>query len=105
MKTIWTEQAIQDWQRIADYIFEHFGEQALLKFQKETIEQETNVTNFPNSGKLLLSNRRTKYTFRRLSVGKLSLMVYHVDSEIIYIDIFWGTRQSPKRLRERLSEV
>lgn len=64
MKSIWSEQAIFAWQRIADYIWDNFGDQALLKFQKETIKKETEILEFPNAGQKELSAVHATIVYR-----------------------------------------
>lgn len=38
-------------------------------------------------------------------VGKLSKMIYHIDGDQVIVDVIWDTRQSPKRLTQRLSKI
>lgn len=105
MKSIWSEQAIFAWQRIADYIWDNFGDQALLKFQKETIKKETEILEFPNAGQKELSAVHATIVYRYVVINHLSKMIYHVDGDIIYIDVFWDTRLDPKKLVRLLNNI
>ena len=103
MKVIWTEQALYDWQVIADYIFDRFGLNALIDFHEETRAQQTGIVRFPDGGAPLSSKRRQRCEFRYVPINKLSKIIYHVDGETIYVDVFWDVRQDPKRLAKRLA--
>ena len=103
MKVIWSEQATYAWQRIAEYIWDNFGDQTLLKFQKETIEKEAEILGFPNAGQEELSATHVSFVYRYVVINHLSKMIYHVEGDIIYIDVFWDTRLDPQKLVRILS--
>ena len=105
MNLIWTENAHSDWEGIAAYIIDKFGEQGFVNFDKATDEAELQVLHAPNSGTPLLSRRHKSLGLRYVLVHKLSKMIYHVDGDTIYVDVFWDVRQDPKRLAKRLANL
>ena len=105
MKIIWSDQATYTWQQIAEYIYDKFGEKAMFDFRKETLENESRIAEFPNIGTSLLSVRHKTIQFRYVLIARLSKMIYHVDGELIIIDLFWDTRMNPESLIKRLEST
>lgn len=103
MKTVWTEGALSDWGTIARYIAVNFGKKAFDEYEKATDAAEKQITEFPDSGTPFKSRKHKNLGLKFVFITKLSKMVYHVDGELVFIDVIWDTRQSPKRLAERLS--
>ena len=105
MKLIWTEGAISDWEGIARYIAVNFGKKAFDDFDEETDIAEKQISEFPDSGTPLKTRKHGNLGLRFVFVGKLSKLIYHVDGETIVVDVVWDTRQSPKRLTDRLTKL
>lgn len=105
MKTIWTEGAISDWEDIARYIAVNFGKKIYDEYDEATDKAEKQITEFPGSGSPLKTRKHNNLGLKFVFIGKLSKMIYHVDGETIVIDVIWDTRQSPKRLADRLSKL
>jgi plasmid stabilization system protein ParE len=105
MKVFWSEGALFDWETIAQYIASTFGRKAFADFDKSTDESEAQIAEFPNSGTPFKSRKFKNLGLRFVYIRKLSKMIYHIDGERIIIDVIWDTRQSPKRLKERLSGI
>ena len=103
MKLIWAEGAQSDWEDIARYIAVNFGKQAFDKFNTATDEAEKQIKEFPNCGQLVKSRKHKNLGLRFVLLNDLSKMIYHVDGDTIIIDVIWDTRQSPKRLSDRLN--
>ena len=105
MKPIWTEGAISDWEGIARYIAVNFGKKAFDEFDQKTDEAERQISDFPGSGTPLKTRKHRNLGLKFVFIGKLSKMIYHVVDETVFIDVIWDTRQSPKRLADRLSKL
>ena len=105
MKPIWTEGAISDWEGIARYIAVNFGKKAFEDYDEATDKAEKQITEFPGSGTPVKTRKHGNLGLKFIFIGKLSKMIYHVDGETIVIDVIWDTRQSPKRLADRLSKL
>ena len=105
MSPIWTEGAISDWEGIAKYIAVHFGKKAFEDYDEATENAEKQIAKFPGSGTPLETRKHRNLGLKFVLISKLSKMIYHVDGEMVIIDVIWDTRQSPKRLAERLSKI
>jgi plasmid stabilization system protein ParE len=104
MKPIWTEGALSDWESVAKYIAIQFGKKAFEDFDDATDKAEKQIAEFPGSGTPLKTLKHRNLGLKFVFIGKLSKMIYHVEGESVIIDVIWDTRQSPKRLAERLSK-
>ncbi len=102
---IWAEGAHSDWETIARYIAVNFGKPAFDKFDTATNEAEKQIKAFPESGKPFPTRKHKKLGLKFVVLNDLSKMIYHVDGETIIIDVIWDTRQSPKRLADRLNTL
>jgi len=105
MKLIWAEGAHSDWEGIARYIAVSFGKKAFDEYNTATDEAEKQIKEFPNSGKPFPTRKYKQLGLRFVVLNDLSKMVYHVNGETIIIDVIWDTRQSPKRLADRLNSL
>ena len=105
MKLIWTEGANSDWENIAQYIAINFGKKAFDDFDKATDDAEKQISEFPESGTPVNTRRHKNLGLKFVFISKLSKMIYHVNGETVIIDVIWDTRQSPKRLANRLSKI
>lgn len=105
MKLIWTEGAYSDWEGIAQYIGIHFGKIVFDEFCKATDSAERQIKDFPNSGSPVKTKKHTTLGLRFVLIGDLSKMIYHIDEDMIIVDVIWDTRQSPKRLTQRLAKL
>ena len=104
MKPIWTEGAVSDWEGIARYIAVNFGKKAFDDYNEATDQAEKQIAEFPGSGTPLKTRKHRNLGLKFVFIRKLSKMIYHVDGEMVIIDVIWDTRQSPNRLTERLSK-
>lgn len=105
MRPIWTEGALSDWEGIARYIAVNFGKKAFDEYDEATVDAEKQIAEFPGSGTPIKTRKHRALGLKFVFIGKLSKMIYHVADETIIIDVIWDTRQSPKRLADRLSKL
>ena len=96
MKLVWTLQAIEGWQEIADYIFREFGEQALRDFAANTSEEEKHILNMPNSGSIEWNDSDETTLYRYRQINRISKMLYFIKENTIYIADFWDVRVPQK---------
>lgn len=101
MNVIWHVQAEEALIDAAVYIQNHFGKRFREKFVGSVRQTEYALRLNPYLGKLepLLMNRVREY--RSIVVGTLNKIIYHVDSDVIYIADFWDVRREPKTLAEQ----
>ena len=90
-----SERAKYNRNRIADYILRKFGEEALLDFRKEYKRTKRLLAENPGIGseEANLSNDKHKYLFT--VINGLSIMLYRVEGDTVYIVDMWDTRQQP----------
>jgi len=95
MKVRISERAKYNRNKIADYIFCKFGEKALLDFRREYQRTKKLLAEDPGIGseELNLSDDEHKYLFT--VINGLSILLYRVEGEIVYIVDMWDTRQQP----------
>ena len=74
-------------------------------FASEIAKAERQLTEFPDSGTPLKTRRHHDLGLKFVFISKLSKMIYHVDGEQVVIDVIWDTRQSPRRLANRLVKI
>ena len=105
MKIIWSEGALSDWDGIARYIGINFGRKAFDKYEEETDQAEAQISAFPGSGTPLKTRKHKNLGLKFVFIGGLSKKIYHISNDTIVIDVIWDTRQSPKRLAQRLTKI
>ena len=107
MKLVWSEGAYSDWEGIARYIGINFGKKAFEDFEDATDKTEAQIAEFPGSGTSINTRKHKNLGLKFVFIGTsgLSKMIYHVDGDIVYIDVIWDIRQSPKRLTQRLAKL
>ena len=107
MKPVWSEGAHSDWDGIARYIGINFGKKAFDEFDEATDKAEAQITEFPESGTSIDTRKHKNLGLKYVFIGKsrLSKMIYHVDGDIVYVDVIWDVRQNPKRLAQRLAKI
>lgn len=105
MSIIWSDGAMSDWYDIARYIAVEFGRKAFEDFDKATDEAEKQIALFPAGGTPIQTRKHKELGLRFVLIRKLSKMIYHVDGDRIIIDVIWDTRQSPKRLANRIANL
>ena len=105
MRLMWTDGALSDWNGIAQYIAVNFGKKAFDDYDKATDEAEVQIRENPGSGYHLRKRKYPNLGLKLVLVGKLSKMIYHTDGDQVIVDVIWDTRQSPKRLTQRLSKI
>jgi len=95
MKVKVSERAKYNRNRIADYILREFGERSLLEFRKAYKDAKRFISEHPNGGTDAdyLSDEQHKYKFT--VINGLSIMLYRVEGDIIYVVDMWDTRQQP----------
>lgn len=91
----WTPTAKEAWEKIATYIFESFGINALLDYERQTEELMTTLAMNPSAfaPEPLLSDRAIPY--RSTLIHRLTKVIYYADAEVVYIVHIWDTRQEP----------
>ena len=104
MRVVWTEQAKDGRNWVANYIRSRFGYRYRLKFMQEVDKIIEIVKQHPNIGSFepLLADLPTAY--RSIVVNHLSKIVYYINGDIIYIADFWDVRHEPDALAAQVKE-
>ena len=94
----WSNIALDNWSKIADYIFVKFGFEALQKYEEQTLQWENAILENPSIGTIepLLQERILNY--RYVIIQRQTKLVYFVENGIIVIANVWDTRCEPKGL-------
>lgn len=99
MRIIWSNEAIESVDNIADYIEDHFGVNRSLEFYEEVQEQADSLLEFPMKGPIDDNLKGGKHEYRSLEIGELSRLIYRIDGETIRILYLWNTRRNPIVIR------
>lgn len=102
MRVVWTDQAKDGKNWVANYIRRRFGYRYTKKFMQEVDKIVGIVKQQPNIGSFepLLADLPTSY--RSIVVSHLSKIVYYVNGDIIYIVDFWDVRREPDALASQV---
>ena len=103
MNYIWDPKAQRERDAIAKYIFEHFGEQSVVKFRNDVDHAVDMILRFPSIGTIdpLFADRYV--TYRSVVVDGLSKMVYRLEEDVIYIAAMWDCRREPQVQAEQVN--
>ena len=93
----WSHKAQKQQNQVAEYIYNEFGEKALLDFYNKLDKIETELLSFPELGKIepLLTNRSR--VFRSIVITKKNKLVYSIEADYIRVTAMWDTRREPKQ--------
>ena len=94
MNIIWTKQAIDGWQEVANYILADFGFQALQSFEERTVEAINTIKLMPNIGSIEWNDSAESVVYRFIVIHRRSKMLYYIENGIIYIADFWDVRKN-----------
>lgn len=90
-----SERARYNRNKIADYILRKFGEKALLDFRAEYKRTKKLLAADPGIGSEELNLSDDKHRYKYTVINGLSIMLYRVENETVYIVDMWDTRQQP----------
>ena len=95
MKVRVSERAKYNRNKVADYILREFGERTLSNFRQAYKDAKRFIAEHPNGGTDAdyISDKRYKYQFT--VINGLSIMLYRIEGDIVYVVDFWDTRQQP----------
>lgn len=95
MKVKISERAKYNRNKIADYILRKFGEKALLDFREEYKRTKKLLVEDPGIGSEELNLSDDEHKYQYTVINGLSIMLYRVENETVYIVDMWDTRQQP----------
>ena len=95
MKVKISERAKYNRNKIADYILRKFGEKALLDFREEYKRTKKLLAEDPGIGSEELNLSDDEHKYQYTVIDGLSIMLYRVENETVYIVDMWDTRQQP----------
>ena len=92
----WSYKAQKQQDAVADYIISELGSIALREFYQKIDDVESELVEFPETGKLepLLKNRSRAY--RSIVLTEKNKLIYTIEKNYIYIHALWDTRREPK---------
>ena len=102
MKVEWTLLAESERDKIADYIYDNFGFNAMKAFIQEIRKTTKRLRRFPDMAPKdpLFEDRNDIY--RSVFINGLSKLVYRVDGDTIYVVGFWDCRRDPIAQAKRI---
>ena len=95
MKVKISERAKYNRNKIAEYILRKFGEKALLDFREEYKRTKKLLAEDPGIGSEELNLSDDEHKYQYTVINGLSIMLYRVENETVYIVDMWDTRQQP----------
>lgn len=95
MKVKISERAKYNRNKIADYILCKFGKKALLDFREEYKRTKKLLAEDPGIGSEELNLSDDEHKYQYTVINGLSIMLYRVENETVYIVDMWDTRQQP----------
>ena len=104
MKVVWLSKARRAFVKTLKYVQEHFGEMVALDLYDEVDADNEYLARNPYMFKKepLLEMRTIEY--RSIIVKKLNKIIYRIDDELVTVVDFWNSRQSPKKLQNRIKD-
>ena len=105
MKVIWLPDARIQFQEIVKSGAEKFGQNTVLRFQRNVRLQANMLGSSPRIGKrepLLMEHVKE---YRCMVIKPHFKLIYHIDEQkdVVYIADFWDTQRNPDTLASRLS--
>ena len=102
MIAVWTDQAKEGKNHVAEYIRNKFGLKYKRKFIQDVDRTVRMLMRSPNvaSFEELLSDLPSDY--RSIVVNHLSKIIYRIHDDVIYIVDFWDVRRDPKTLASQI---
>ncbi len=90
--------------RIANYIYENWGQKSAEKFGKQYVKCRKILSGNPTIGALehLLIHRPEKY--RYIMINNKNKIIYRIQDNNIYIVDIWDTRMNPETLIGRVGK-
>ena len=99
---VWSRQAEMAYGHIIDRIAERFGSARARRYAKEVDSEIKTLKQFPGRGSDEPLLEGSKIPFKRLVIGGLTKVIYHVAVDRIEIADVWDTRMNPKELVARI---
>lgn len=93
LQIIWTENALEDYKRVIDYLIEEWTPEIAEKFTETVQLRLETLSNYPFLG--IVSTRQT--SVRSISVSKHNRLYYRIASASIEVLNVFDTRQDPKK--------
>ena len=90
-----SERAKYNRNKIAEYILRKFGKKALLDFRKEYQRTKRLLSEDPGIGSEESNLSDNKHQYQFTVINGLSIMLYRVEGDIVYVIDMWDTRQQP----------
>ena len=83
------------WQQTAEYIRQEWGESAVQKFLRKSMDVQETLKQSPEMGQEepLLAGK--KYTYRYVLIARQNKLIYIVKGDTIRIAALWDCRKEP----------
>ena len=101
---VWSNQAEIAYGHIIDRIAERFGVARAQQYTREVDSEVRLLMRFPDHGSDEPLLKGSKVPFKRLIIGGLTKVIYHVGEDRIEIADVWDTRMNPEELVARVLE-
>lgn len=102
MEIVWTRPALREWEKVAKYIAEEFGQKAVNNFVNDTQKKEKQLLRFPEVGAIEPLLRDLPVVYHSSSISKYNKIIYIVDDSRITIVDVWDMRRNPEVLAKRI---
>jgi plasmid stabilization system protein ParE len=90
MRISWTQTAVESFEEITDYIFERFSAKEVNDF---IIKSEERIDLIVHNNSIGLQYKKTAY--RQFLIAEQTYLFYHIESDVIYLLVFWNNAKNP----------
>ena len=101
MQVIWNTEAVQQLDRLLDYVGQEFGQRVMQSLYTRLLSYEPLLAANPGMGRKEPLLEGHPKGFRSLVVHKYCVhkyckIIYYVDGDTLYIADLWDTRREPR---------
>lgn len=96
MQVIWNTEAVQQLDRLLDYVGQEFGQRVMQSLYTRLLSYEPLLAANPGMGRKEPLLEGHPKGFRSLVVHKYCKIIYYVDGDTLYIADLWDTRREPR---------
>jgi addiction module RelE/StbE family toxin len=97
LSVFWSERSINDLEEIREYLKKQASEKTADKVVKKLLKREEQLSKQALSGAVQSLENLSK-EYRYLIEGQHKL-IYHIESDMVYVDTIFDTRQDPSNLK------
>ena len=98
MEVIWTDRAIESYEKVIDYSLEHFGRFSTVDLANRVDSAVEKISRYPSACPLVTSVQINNHVFRYATIKGPLHLVYEECENCCTILTIWNTNLSPIKL-------